>query len=483
MDSTLRPNASAKRLKSKVHSATTSKNSSKLASYARTNTKQLAKLSSKSLTRRSVRDEPELDGPNISVAPAWSQLQNPYLNRTSITWAEIAEMDRCVYLFQKGAPLDSKTLPQDWNLVVKKVLFDEGIITLDELNSQEGTELLKARYESVRLGLQNHFASRPEPVNQNDWTLSKTERFDVYDVKRGSRYWRHEKDSVVEGTNTTGNSNILGYAAEAAEHVTDNGDYQRAVDKEQDMGDSKTPVSTPHVQNGGTNHDKSIAKRRPGLEVDTERTRFANREYDDELGVITETEDTLVESMRGERVYSSIMSDAALEELLFPVEQSLREEFDQEVTAGLVARSFEPFEQVPDNTLHEFSSVSFEGSATDFNTSADRGLADFNPHGKGTTTSGVKVGPHDRSGEPQTPRTDLKLRKRTSRVGVVITVHEDLPNRTPLIKKIVGMNPASPGTDIPKENLEADGSVDDSSQVETGTPDPTNARGSEYAQN
>lgn len=475
MDSTLRPKASAKRLKSKVHSATTSKTLNKWASYAKTHTKQLAKASSKSLTRRSEHSEPELNGPSVPVAPAWSRLQNPYLNRNSLTWAEIEEMDRCIYLLQKGAPLDSKILPQDWNHVVKTTLFDEGIITLDELNSQEGTELLRTRYESVRLGLQNFFDSRPEPVNENNWTLLRSERFDVYDMKRGSRYWRHHKDSIVKGTNTSGISNILGYAAEAAEHVTENDNYRKATDRtteEQDLNEPKTPVSTPHFQNEETSPSKSYLKREPGLEVDTERTRFADREYDDELGVITETEDTLVESMRGEQVHSSIMSDAALEELLFPVEQPFREGLNQEVTAGLVSSDSRTRELTglvpipPDKTLHGFNFLASEARATDLNTAADRGLANINPLGKEETIAG----PRDGVGEPQTPKAEVKMRKRKSRVDVEIAVHEDLPGRTPLVKKIVGMNPASPGTDIPKENLADDGSVEHSSQVEVGTP-------------
>lgn len=477
MDSTLRPNAAAKRLKSKLHSATPSDSLRESASSAKAHTEQPAKASPKSFTRRSVSSESELDGPNVS--PASSELQNPYLNRTSLEWAEVQDMDRCVYLLQRGAPLCGNTLPQDWTHdVVKKVLSDEGVITFDELSSQGATEILKSRYESVRLGLQNFFGSGPEPVNKKDWTLSKAEGFDVYDMKRGLKYWKHLKDSVVGGTKTSSSSNSLGFAAKKAKSMPGNDD-QEATDsvlEERDRNEAIMATSMQHVKNEGTNPNKSCLKWPPISEVDTERTMIVDLEDDGELGVIIETEDTLVESMRGGNIPSSIMSDAALEELLFPIEQHLREECNAEITADPVSsnsRSSEPAGLVldhPDKTLGELNSVASEAEAADLNTSSNRGVTGPVPLGKDERTSSVNVGPRDGSGKSQTAKAEVKTKKRKSKVDVAIAVHEDLPGRTPLVKKIVSMNPASPGTDIPKENLEDDGSVEHSSQVEIRTP-------------
>lgn len=477
MDSTLRPKAAAKRMKFNLQLASPTKTLSKSASSAKTHTRQLAKSSPKSLTELSIDPRSESDGPD-PVAPAWSNLQNPYLNRTSLGWAEIQEMDRRVYLLQKGASPHGNILPQDWN-VVNKVLFNEGIITLDELSSQEGTELLKSRYESVRLGLQNFFDSRPEPINKMDWRLSKTERFDVYDMKRGSRYWRHQKDSLVEGTKTSSSSNILEFAAETAKHMTGNINREATdgTSEEQDMNEARTPKNMQRVENEGTNPSKSSLKWLPALEVDTERTISVDREDDGELGVIIETEDSLVESMRGEYVPFSIMSDTALEELFSPVEHYLSEETNQEIPADLVSsdlRSSEPAGLIPahpDKTFNELSSVTSDARVMDLRTSFNSRLAGSVPLGEEETTPGVNnVRPHDGFGELQTPKAEVKKRKRKSRVDVETVVYEDPPGRTPRVKKIVGMNPASPGTDIPKENLEDDGSVEHSSQVEIGTP-------------
>lgn len=292
MDSTLRPKAATKRLKSKIHSTTSSESPSNLASSTKPPTNQQTKASKLSSIECSISPETHLDA---SVTPDMSQLQNPYLNQTSLEWSAIEEIDRRVYLLQKGAPLHGNTLPQDWTHdVVKKALSNED--TFDEFDSGEGIELLKTRYESVRLGLQKFFGSKLEPVNKNDWTIFRTEGFDVYDTKRGKKYWRHLRNSIMEGAKTSSGSGILWDAAETAENMT-----------------------------------------------------------------------------------------------------------------------------------------------------------------------------HDRSNEPQTRKPEVKPKKRKSRVDIAIAVHEDLPGRTPLVKKIVSMNPASPGTDIPKENLEGDGSVEHSSQVEMNT--------------
>ncbi len=469
MDSALRPKAAAKRMESQLRLATSAKSLSNSASPAKTHTRQLAKASPKSLTRLSVHSESESDGPN-PVAPAWSNLQNPYLNRTSLDWAEIRAMDRRVYLLQKGAPLHGNTLPEDWN-VVKRVLFDEGHISLGELNSREGTELLKSCYESLRLGLQGFFGSRPEPINKMDWTISKAEKLDVYGRERGSRYWKHHRDSLVEGTKTSINSYIPGIAIKSTNSMRGN-DQEEVLygfRKEHGSNEAKMPKTVQHVKSGGPTPNKSSLKRSPVLEVRVERTESLDREDCGELGVIIETEDSLIESMRGGNVPSSIMSDTALEELLFPVDQYLREPI-QDSSDSRSSESSRLFRVHPDKTLDVFCSVPSGAKAMDLSTSSNRRLAGPVPHDKEEAKSAIHVGRHDGFGGPHTPKAEVKTRKRKSRVDVAIAVHEDSPGRTPRVEKIVGMNPASPGTDIPKENLGDDGSVEHSSQVEIGNP-------------
>lgn len=411
MDSTLRPKAAAKRLKPKLNSPITGKKPSKSASFIKTHPEQLVTAARKSSTKRSVPPEPELEseGSDVPAAPAWSQLQNPYLNRTSLNWVELQDLDHCVYLLQKGAPLHGKTIPQSWNRV-KKVLFDDGLITLDELRSREATEFLKSRYESVRLGLQNFFNSGPESIDKKDWTLFKSEGFDVYVMKRGKRYLKHHKDSLVEKTSSSFDG--LSFSAGSVDHVTRDDE--------------------------GTTLNNSSSKRPPASKAD-----IVDLEDDGELGLITEIESNLVESIE-----EHPLSDAALEELLFPVEQYVMEESNRafEFSASFLTHR--------DKALDQVNTVASEAGATDPATHDD--LTRIMPHNTESSSLGIKVNPRIEFGTPQTPKVQNKTTKRRSRVGVPIAIHEDSP---PQAKRIVRMKPASPGTDIPKENLDDLGST------------------------
>ena len=417
MDSTLRPKAAAKRLE----------------------------------LRRSTHSESKLDVP---LAPPWSRLQNPYLDRTTLEWAEIQDIDRRIYLLERGAPLDSNTSPEDRNYdSLKKLLFDEGAISLDELSSREGTELLKARYESVRLGLQNSFDSGPEPVNKKDWIPLKFEGFDVYDWKRGSMYWKHGSDIMMKGTKTTNGPDISGFVTPTVKRATihhDNG-------------------PTPEHQSEETGPNTSFTDLLPASEVATKRAVIVNLADDGDLDSIDETEEHLVESMRGGHVSSSIMSDTALEELLFPVEEFSDGLLSEDSTnSGHLKR----LPTQADKTCDELHNVDPEAKTFDLDTSSDRELVERDSFGKEETRSDVRFDGRDRVGKAQVPNVEIRTRKRKSRADTAISVHEDLPGRTPLVKKIVAMNPTSPGTDIPKENLEVNGLPELSGQVEIGTPRP-----------
>ena len=458
MDSTLRPKAAAKRMESRLKSAASSKVSIKSASSDKNSLEQPAKSSPKLFTRHSIHHMSAVDGVDVPVTPVWSQLQNPYLNRVSLNWTEIREVDRRVYLLQKGAPIDSDTLPQDWtNETFKKVLFDEGIATLDKLDRRNNIQVLKDRYERVLLRLQNFFESEPEPRNKYCWTLSKTEGFDVYEMKSGSRYWRHQKESVVEGT-TISTSSISTPAT--AKYFIANRKEMDGIRKRHVQNGAITLTSMQDVPEEGERPNKPRLGLPQVLGVDSDRAVESNHEDDRERGAITETEDSLIESMRGERVSSSMMSDAALEEFLLAAEPDLKEEPDHEVTADLVLSDSKGPE--PAGRVLAYPEKAFDKLSC--------GLAETVQFNKEKTTSGDLVCPQGTSHEPRAPKTQVKAKKRKSRADFAVIVHEDPPGRTPLVEKVVRTNPVSPGTDIPKENLEGDGSVGDSSQVETGMP-------------
>ena len=429
------------------------------------------------LFRRSVHSKSEMDVP---VAPAWSKIQNPYLDRTLLEWAEIQDIDRRIYLLQRGAPLGSNASPEDPTYdSLKKLLFDEGAFALNVLSSREGTELLKARYESVRLGLQKFFDSGPEPVNKKDWILSRFEGFDVYDWKRGSVYWKHGSDIIMKGTKTTSGPDISGCVTPTIKPATKNcnNGSSASVSEDRSRSEVEMPTRMRYRKSEETDPNTSCTDLLPASEVTTNRAVIVNLADDGDLDRINETEENVVESMRGGHMSSSIMSDTALEELLFPVEFSNEATYPVD-TVGLVSgdstNSGHP-ENLPtqaDKTCNELHNVGPEAKTFDLDTSSDRGLGECVVFGKEETTSGVKFDGRDTFGKAQVPKVEIRTRKRKSKADIAISVHEDLPGRTPLVKKIVAMNPSSPGTDIPKENLEGDGLAELSGQVEIGTPRP-----------
>ena len=289
MDSTLRPKAAAKRMESRLKLTTSSKASIKSASSDKNSFEQPAEISPKLFTRQSIHHMSAVDGVDVPVTPIWSQLQNPYLNRVSLSWTEIQEMDRRVYLLQKGAPIDSDTLPQDWtNETFKKIFFDEGIATLDKLDRRNNIQVLKDRYESVRLRLQNFFESEPEPGNKYCWTLSKTEGFNVYEMKSGSRYWRHQKESVVEGTTISTSSRS---PPATAKHFVGNRN-RKAMDgiRERHVQNGAiTLISMQDVTEEGERPNKPRLELPQVLGVDFERAVDFYHDGDRERGAITET--------------------------------------------------------------------------------------------------------------------------------------------------------------------------------------------------
>ena len=456
MDSVLRPKAAAKRLESRLLSTISSNSITKSASSDRVHAQKRARSPPKPSTLRSVHHKSGLDGVNVPVALTRSQLQNPYLNHFSINWNNVHALDRRIYLLQKGAPLISNISLQNWtNESFTKILSDEGTPAFDELSSRENINVLKDRYESVRLGLQKFFDSESEPANKNGWTLSKAEGFDVYDMKPGSRYWKHQKESVVKGITISTNSRST--SATATNLIANRKQEPMDGIRERHVQNETITLTSMQDVTEGEGPDEPRLEVPPILGVDSERAVDFDQEDDRARTAITETEDSLIESMRERHFSSSIMSDAVLEELLLPAELDSKEEPDHEVTADLVSSDSKrsgPAGKILTHVDETFDKFSYE-------------LAEAVQSKKERTTSGDLVCPRGTSDEPRAPKTQIKAKKRKSRAEFAVIVREDSPGRTPLVKNT---NPVSPGTDIPKENLEGDGSVGDTSQAGTEMP-------------
>ena len=398
------------------------------------------------------------DDSNVPMPPEWSQLQNPYVKQSLLDWYKLNPIDRQVYLLQKGSPLQGNTLPHNWD-TVKQILFDEGYITLDNVNSPEGTEWLKSLYESVRLGVEAFFKAELEPTDKKDWLLAYTEAFNVYLKRRDSKYWEHHEDSIVRLTATkTGDEyRQIAYAEGVPDQSTDG-------DENSDIIEKLVHRDLDEIANG---QNIVCSKRRtsPVSLADAEKTTAKPMEEDEYLRGV-EHEDIIVESMRGHDGPSTehILDDDEFDKLLSPMMQFLMEQPSQPGIARNVSR--EPnMKRVPAEPPGPGSTIIRNESSH------------ILPEAKGSSQSTSNVLPHlelfgaprpikeesnlvngQQLGKLHPSKVEKKAKKRKSRIGseAKVKVHEDIPGGTPLVKRLVSMNPASPRTDIPKENFEND---------------------------
>ena len=390
--------------------------------------------------------------------PVWSSLQNRYMKWGPLDYDKLEMLDRLTYRLQKGAPSQGNTLPMTWQ-EVKQVLFDYGEITLDELNSREGTEWLEARYKSVRLGIEAFFGSRPECSDKNDWTLLLTEGFDAFDKQRGSKYWKHHRHSVVSPTTTRATYRELGEVAETDDESESagRGKQDKPAPKE-DLGHNAPVVPE--------SEDDEAEAMVAADELDFDRSTIID--FHGEGSTAEDPEITLVESMRGDNVLSSegIMSDEQLGKLLSPMAQFLAAPTPLHPDSPPMQLIYADIKGIqPDDFVEGLCYEPPKSPYADHSASEPKFLDEFDLIGHKITID-VKHSVSNISA------TTTKTRKRKSRPSpkAEVSVHEDFPGRTPLIKRIIANNPPSPGTDVQKENLQDDSTVEHSSQISIHTP-------------
>jgi hypothetical protein len=311
---------------------------------------------------------------------------------------------------------------------VKRVLFDHGEITLDELHSEEATKWLKARYESVRLGVEAFFGIKvSESSDQNDWTLFHTERFDVFDKQQGSRYWKHRRLSVVSPMTMRASYRETGEVAETDdEGGGDGGGNQFDIYK--DAVDSGAAASVVKAGTSGADGDGiegNIFVDLPGVGTVMD---------DEELGKLlspvtqyfTDTPPSVPHSP-SEKLVSNVLDDGQTDN----------------VNKGPCCEAIGP--------SHSTQSTSEPGLRDAIQPIINHYIADINRMASANSTS----------------TSTSRKRKSRPEPKATVNIHEDLPGGNPLT---TANNPPSPGTDIPKENIYENGTVDHSSQISITTP-------------
>ena len=404
----------------------------------------------------------------------------------------LSNMELRLYILQRGAPPEGNTLPMSWD-DVKQVLFEHGEITLDDLRSDEGTASVKALYKRICSGLQAFWACKAEPADKKEWTVLYVEDYDVFDklpwskeVK--SKYWRRYEDSIVRPTTSITRQHQSNETAE-------------------------DPPFTEHSLNQASRRHGAISKgsgnvqdsSRPlgyglGL-IDAHITMPHNERHDHELVARPDTLDsdqTLVDIMgHNSSSCAPIMGSqelaAELAELVRPIENflaspdppsngfegsgkepsssaSTKKDTYKDIQSSSSVTTVKFAMTTQGDIVHSQELSAFPASTIHLIAPPQSPTPAYHPLTISTSTpSTTTTKPF-----PETiTKTNSKKRKRPSSTASdadLIRIHMDQPNHTPEVKKIIAMNPTSPGTDLPKENHEIERSVEDSGSVGVRTP-------------
>ena len=369
----------------------------------------------------------------------------------------LEHFDQLIYSLQKGAPVHGNTLPLSWQ-TVKQTLFDCGGITLDELNSEEATKCLQLRYECLQIGIEAFFESKPETADKDDWTLYRYEGFDAFDKNPDTKYWKHHRHSIFSPSTTSINDDQhepMEIAETDDEKEAHRGQEEATPYNQFDALEDQLTVSASdqsgwegcETDDGGPEEDSNHVNERESQEGETTIVDLEHWGSED---------DTLVETMQGEEVVSS-------EGLMSPGElgKTIADFLDEPLSNPHVAKVTTPSLSIT-NSDHRTPDHGAPGSPCATNaSSAHMFLTGFQAINK------VMVGKLPNEGIPLLPKSSKK-RKAAPEPEAEVEVHEDAPGGTPRIKHMIANNPPSPGTDLPKENLQEE--AEHSSQVSIRTP-------------
>ena len=187
--------------------------------------------------------------------------ENPYLSLLVLRWSSLEDFDQQLFLSQKGAPICASTLPCSWQKV-KKTLFDQGLLTLDQLICDEATKQIISRYCAILSGLQAFYKSVEDPTDRKDWLVFPAETFRMLDqkpkakncTKRETRVGEIEMRScmrelgnrhIVKGSYTMRSTNALTEGSIAEKVAEENIEYN--VDPRSDELPSETLPESERV--------------------------------------------------------------------------------------------------------------------------------------------------------------------------------------------------------------------------------------------
>ena len=409
--------------------------------------------------------------------------KNPFTKPTPENWKELRAFDRRVYLLQKGSPINGNTLPLKWSKVADALIEDD-FFTRREFKTWGGVEVLKERYENLRVGFEGFFGAKPEPVSKMGWQVVHAEGFDFFEDSQESVVpppsVRDRKESREERADSKDDD-------EEDDHPEIGDSYDlRMTDASENKMDSSTELSMRGGNAASTflhhtrapsetslisyhnaeqflqaeNHLMESMRSQPSSDIGP---MMADDELDAVLGEMASPA-PVAELTSTMRVPSSSLSDS-VSSLTEPCQKSPQTPAKPNVAKmSKILKNSEKFPAI--NEARTFGPAS-SGFVPPSILKAARRIEQQNtqkqpskqpsPRPSAPASPSKTSDPDIATKSMTTRKTPRKVYKRGPRVkssSAEFQVHEDQPGNTPLIKKQIALHPKSPGTDIKKENID-----------------------------
>lgn len=356
---------------------------------------------------------------------------------SKLGWKSLSESDRLLYLLQQGAYDNSEMLPLSWMdaaLSLRK-RFGLGDFPSTEQATNE-VDALRARYRSVSQHMQDFFGAELEPATKEDETFYYAEDFDVYDLEPGDKYFKRRSDCIVMASlmptmdekafgqkSDLNQTKPIEVATPCPQCILDRlGNTLRST-----SNGLQARCSHDVDRQGKGNHGK---EENQVMNPDEQPCGDASQdlEGDDMQHLHTADDENVNEEGQGRGLFGSYNdAEGYIRQSMGPHDEysSTQESPERELIASMRNSISANIDDVLD-------------------------LDDLTP-----MLSSLPEPIMQASGRRDKPRQrSTSRRNKRSTGGSDFSVHEDAPGGTPKIKKHVAMNRKSPGTDIPKENLQ-----------------------------
>ncbi|KAL8896416.1 MAG: hypothetical protein Q9207_007717 [Kuettlingeria erythrocarpa] len=361
---------------------------------------------------------------------------------SELGWKCLSQSDRLLYLLRQGVHNIGDDSIHSWTTVALDSRKHSGLGDFSSISQAiSEAEALQVRYNTISQHLHDFFEVERNAATQEDQSMYYAEDFDVYDLEPGDKYFGYKRDSIVQPKLT------LSLETTALRHVSNgnnltranlmNSNHQPTVDRPENTARStslhlKASGSHGMKRQGATSIENEGAQV-PRQDNQTYVNTTMDEQGDDARHLPTSSGDTTdEEESRGP--YGSYNDEAA-----YILQATGKWDTCSSTQAS---PEHEPLESMRNDISADIDQLDFDEPIASFNRAAQPG--------EWTAKRSDSIfGPFD-------SRCTRKYRD-----GSNFSVHEDQPGNTPKIQRQVSMYPKSPGTDVPKENLQERGASEE----------------------